>query len=69
MTEDDWINAWKSVLDAYDALCMDIMNAIADGRTLDDVLDIVGDSMNSRDHVDEESVELFDKAKRRLSHG
>lgn len=66
MNEEDWMQMWHRMERRYDALCMDIMQAVADGKPMDDVLDIVGDSMNNCDHVDDESMALFDRAKARI---
>jgi hypothetical protein len=67
MTDDEWARLWKVADERYDALCMDIMGAIADGKGLAEVLDLVGDSMDNCDRVDEESAALFNKAKERVS--
>lgn len=63
MNAEQWMRTWHSAERRYDALCMGIMHAIADGKDLDEVLDLVGDSMNNCDHVDDESIALFGKAK------
>jgi len=40
-----------------------VMTTIADGGSLSDVLDVVGDWLSGRDAIDEESEALFDRAK------
>jgi hypothetical protein len=40
-----------------------VMTTIADGGSLADVLDVVGDWLNGRDAIDEESEALFNRAK------
>lgn len=49
----------------YEAVCMEIMHCVADGGSLSEVLEIVGDSMNACDCVDDESIALWDRAKAR----
>lgn len=43
-----------------------VLRKVADGGSLDDVLEIVGDCMNERDAVDEDCEALFDRAKTAL---
>jgi hypothetical protein len=44
-----------------------IMDALAEGRPLIDVLDLVGDDLNEVDAVDDESIALYEKAKAALA--
>jgi ferritin-like metal-binding protein YciE len=62
----DWISATAGhmrAIEHYDALCMDILRTIADGKGLADVVQLVGDSMNECDHIDDEAEALWDRAR------
>lgn len=54
--------AHLGAIQQYDDLCMTIMRKVADGGSLADVLQIVGDAMNACDHVDDENVALWNEA-------
>lgn len=62
---DRWVSAAQchiASIERYGALCMSILAAIADGRSQRYILELVGDSMNACDHVDDESEALWNRA-------
>jgi hypothetical protein len=47
----------------YGDLGIGVMQAIANGQSLAEVLDFVADHLDGRDHVDDESIALYERAK------
>ncbi len=54
-------------IESYGELCDAIVARIADGGSLLDVLNIIGDRLNDRDQVDDASIARWEAAKSAVS--
>ncbi len=59
---DSFARMYARSIERYDDLGMGVICKIADGGSLADVLNFVGDSLNECDHVDAESITLWERA-------
>jgi len=59
---DSFARMYARSVERYDDLGMGVLRKIADGASLLDVLNFVGDQLNECDHVDDESITLWERA-------
>lgn len=64
---DRWARLYARKSDDYDEIGMGVMEKIADGGSLADVLHFVADHLDSRDNVDDGSQALYERAAAALS--
>lgn len=62
-SDDRWARMYARKVDDYDEIGMGVMERIADGGTLADVLAFVAEHFESRDHIDELSQALYERAR------
>jgi hypothetical protein len=59
----DWERMYLDSIRMFGALGLGVLSTVSEGGSLADVVELVGNHLDGRDHIDDEAIALFERAK------